>query len=207
MAGKRGRRSLTNEELELWRRVTRHDLPLTRIAAPEVNGSAWPEAEGKSAAKIETSPEKAAKVPPQATPVSAAPAQKKPSSKPKPEPFDPKIGRLIARGRRAIDARLDLHGLRQQDAFFALRRFLAHCQSAGHRHVLIITGKGGKAAGPEEERDFWNIEQRGVLRRLVPQWLSEPEFRLSVVSFTEASVRHGGSGALYVTIRSRTRST
>jgi DNA-nicking Smr family endonuclease len=207
MAGKRGRRSLTSEELELWRRVTRHDLPLTRPAAPEVNGSAFQEAGGKSAAKIETPPEAPTKAQPQGKPAAASPVQKKPPSQPKPEPFDPKIGRLIARGRRPIDARLDLHGLRQQDAYFALRRFLAHCQSAGHRHVLIITGKGGKAAGPEEERDFWNFEHRGVLRRLVPQWLSEPEFGHNVVSFTEAAVRHGGSGALYVTIRSRTRST
>ncbi len=76
----------------------------------------------------------------------------------------------------------------------------------GHRHVLIITGKGGKAGGPVEERDFWDSDQRGVLRRIVPQWLSEPDFRTNVVSFTKSSVRHGGSGALYVTIRRRSRS-
>jgi DNA-nicking Smr family endonuclease len=49
------------------------------------------------------------------------------------------------------------------------------------------------------------MEQRGVLRRLVPHWLSEPSFRLHVVSFTESAWKHGGSGALYVTIRRASR--
>ena len=51
--------------------------------------------------------------------------------------------------------------------------------------VLVITGKG---RGGEP----------GVLRRQVPQWLGLPEFRALVVGFEDASVRHGGEGALYV---------
>ncbi len=115
-------------------------------------------------------------------------------------PFDPRISKRIARGHHSIDARLDLHGLRQQDAYVVLRRFLARCQADGLRHVLVITGKGGK---PEEAgtRDFWQTDERGILRRLVPQWLAEPSFRLHVVSFTESAMKHGGSGALYLTIR------
>jgi DNA-nicking Smr family endonuclease len=124
---------------------------------------------------------------------------------PPPEPFDPRQAKRIARGRRDIDARLDLHGLRQQDAYTELRRFLAHAQAQGHRHVLIITGKGGGAAS-EDARDFWTSEQRGVLRRLVPHWLCEPAMRLHVVSFTESALKHGGSGALYVTLRKGPRS-
>ena len=115
-------------------------------------------------------------------------------------PFDPRISKKIARGRHTIDARLDLHGLRQQDAYVVLRRFLARCQADGLRHVLVITGKGGK---PDDaaSRDFWQADERGIFRRLVPQWLAEPSFRLHVVSFTESAMKHGGSGALYVTIR------
>ena len=94
--------------------------------------------------------------------------------------------------------------MRQKDAYAALCRFLARCQAEGHRQVLIITGKGGNA-GSGEERDFWNAEERGVLRRLVPHWLCEPSFRSRVVSFTESAMKHGGSGALYVTIRKGTR--
>ena len=47
--------------------------------------------------------------------------------------------------------------------------------------------------------------QRGVLRRSVPQWLSEPELRAVVLSFTTASLRHGGEGALYVQLRKGSR--
>ena len=68
------------------------------------------------------------------------------------------------------------------------------------RHVLVITGKGG-APDDHATRDFWQSPERGVLRRLVPQWLAEPSFRPHVVSFTESAMKHGGSGALYVTIR------
>src|SRR5208282_3935927 len=128
------------------------------------------------------------------------PAKAQPLSSPPPAPFDPKVGRRLARGHREIDARLDLHGLRQQDAYMALRRFLVRCQAEGHRHVLIITGKG--ASGEDETgRDFWDSSERGVLRRLVPHWLCEPLLRTHVVSFTESALKHGGSGALYVTIR------
>jgi DNA-nicking Smr family endonuclease len=200
------KRLLSQEELELWARVTRRDQRLARSRPARLGGGASlpksePEAPAASAAQSEP-----AQVPP-AKPAgkSAIEAKIKPaSSVPPPAPFDPRISMRIARGRHEIDARLDLHGLRQQDAHAALRRFLAHAQAQGHRHVLIITGKG--KAEPDADHDFWNSQERGVLRRLVPQWLAEPSFRLHVVSFTESALRHGGSGALYVTIRKHPRS-
>lgn len=112
--------------------------------------------------------------------------------------FEPRRARMLARNQLDIEARLDLHGMRQADAHAALRRFLRHCQSRDYRHVLIITGKGASA---ERERDHIWGEERGVLRRLVPQWLAEPECRSLVVSYAEASARHGGQGALYVMLR------
>jgi DNA-nicking Smr family endonuclease len=44
-------------------------------------------------------------------------------------------------------------------------------------------------------------QERGVLRRLVPQWLAEPELRAIVLSYDTAGARHGGEGALYVRLR------
>ncbi len=44
-----------------------------------------------------------------------------------------------------VEARLDLHGMRQRDAHAALRRFLKSAQGKGYRHVLVITGKGAAA--------------------------------------------------------------
>ncbi len=197
MGGRRRGRFPTKEELELWAKVTRHDEPLARERATARREPATENAAAaipaKSAAGTPSKDE-------------AAPAQPvaKPNGKaaepPPPQPFDHKAAKRIARGRREIDARLDLHGMRQSDAHAALRHFLARCQADGLRHVLIITGKG-ISPEPGAYRDFWTSEQRGVLRRLVPHWLSDPSMRQHVVSFTESHLRHGGSGALYVTIR------
>ncbi len=195
------RRFPTREELDLWARVTRHDEPLERrrraapAEPPALEGAVPP------VPVLAKAPENAADgrgAPLQR--LKAASTAKTKLDPPPPAPFDPHIGKRIARGRHAIDARLDLHGMRQQDAYLALRRFLATCQASGFRHVLIITGKG-ESLSREENRDFWTSEQRGVLRRLVPHWLAEPGMRLHVVSYTESALKHGGSGALYVTIR------
>ncbi len=123
----------------------------------------------------------------------------RPQSGPPPlSPFDERQRRKLARDMDLIDARLDLHGMRQREAHRALTSFLRGCAARGMRHVLVITGKGAPEA--VRTRDFYG-EERGVLRRLVPMWLAEPELRGVVVSYTTSHVRHGGEGALYVRLR------
>jgi DNA-nicking Smr family endonuclease len=112
--------------------------------------------------------------------------------------FDRRALRQVATGKVAIDARLDLHGLRQGDAHARLRAFLAQAHAKGHRMLLVITGKGGEA---ETGDDLAGRPGRGILRRTVPQWLEESELRAIVLSYTAASPRHGGNGALYVRLR------
>jgi DNA-nicking Smr family endonuclease len=46
---------------------------------------------------------------------------------------------------------------------------------------------------------------RGVLKRNVPRWLDEPDLRVLIVSYTTASLQHGGEGALYVHLRTKRR--
>jgi DNA-nicking Smr family endonuclease len=111
--------------------------------------------------------------------------------KPAPPPLTPlsrRMKRGVVRGKQAIDARLDLHGLTQAQAHGALLRFLHNAHARDARLVLVITGKG-RGAEP------------GVLRRQVPQWLGLPEFRALVLGFEDAGARHGGEGALYVRLR------
>lgn len=113
-----------------------------------------------------------------------------------PEPLDRKTVTRIARGTLGLDGRLDLHGLTQDEAHRILQLFLTEAQANGGRMVLVITGKGG--GGPDD---------RGVLRRSVPHWLSSPRFRGLVSGFDQAHRSHGGSGALYVRVkRARTGS-
>lgn len=117
--------------------------------------------------------------------------------------------RRIVRNPEAIDARIDLHGMRQREAYPALKGFLRAGQARGHRLVLVITGKGAGGArewSSREDRDarerapFYETP-RGVLRRLVPEWLAKPEFHDVVSSVSPAHPRHGGDGALYVRLR------
>jgi DNA-nicking Smr family endonuclease len=101
--------------------------------------------------------------------------------------------REVAKGSRAIDARIDLHGMRQGEAHAALHAFIARAHYSEARLVLVITGKGGgfNALG----------EERGVLRRLVPHWLADPAMRRMILGYEPAALPHGGDGALYVRIR------
>jgi DNA-nicking Smr family endonuclease len=85
--------------------------------------------------------------------------------------------------------------LTQAEAHQALRGFLRQSQARGARLVIVVTGKGA----PLDEVRWPN--ERGVLKRLTPQWLREADLRSVVLGFEEAGRAHGGSGALYVRLR------
>lgn len=112
-------------------------------------------------------------------------------------PIDDRTRRRLVRGAMAIDERLDLHGLTQDAAHSALRRFLVGARDRGARMVLVITGKGKPGGSAYEQHE------RGVLRRSVPHWLADPSLRTVVVGFEEAHVAHGGAGAIYIRLRRR----
>lgn len=131
-------------------------------------------------------------------------------TQPKPAPlfagFDRKQAKKVRAGRVEIQARLDLHGLRQDAAHAALRRFLLSCHDNDKRLVLVITGKGAPLmSGHDDHFSGAQGPERGVLKRNVPRWLAEPELRAIVVSFTAAAISHGGDGALYIHLRSKRR--
>lgn len=124
---------------------------------------------------------------------------------PKPGAVSHADGRKLRSGRIAIDARLDLHGMRQSEAHAALKRFLYSCHHKGFRWVLVITGKGIRRAATARD-DATGFETDGasapgVLRRMVPVWLNQPDLRSMVIGFETAGPQHGGEGALYVNIR------
>jgi DNA-nicking Smr family endonuclease len=180
------RRPLSAEEKRLWAHVARHVKPMKGKAHPEE-----PEAETAPAGPPSPTP----------NPRAAAPMQ---PLKPQPRPAVPPLAPVerktllaLRRRTRAVDGTIDLHGMRQEEAHFALIGFLHRAQRSGHAIVLVITGKGG-AASPGAL-----FEERGVLRRMVPHWLRLPDLRSLVVGFEEASPHHGGSGALYVRLRRR----
>ncbi len=176
------RRTLSEDEEALWTGLARSITPLPgrRRTARPTDKTAPPMKEAVAVA-------------PRPSPHDEPRPEKKPPPAPPLAPLGRRFKQRVARGREAIDGRLDLHGFTQAEAHAALLRFLQRAQAAGGRVVLVVTGKGtGKGGAPREP---------GVLKRQVPLWLSLPQFRPLVVGFEDAHIGHGGEGALYVRLR------
>lgn len=95
----------------------------------------------------------------------------------------------LRRGRVRPEARLDMHGMTQDEAHRAVTSFIAASRSAGRRCVILITGRGwGKLGG-------------GILREQTPRWLNLQPTRRNILGFAEARPKDGGAGALYVLLK------
>jgi DNA-nicking Smr family endonuclease len=191
-----GGKGLSDEERALWEHTARDLKPLKGKKQRVTGAQELPPEPGPPRPPA---PKKAAPTPAQ----HHKPAPVRPPERgPQPAGLDRRTTRQIGSGRMEIEARIDLHGMRQSEAHDALRRFLIRAHAADKRLVLVITGKGGPARAEDELG--YEIE-RGVLRRNVPRWLEEPELGAIVVGYSPAAVRHGGEGALYVRLRKRDR--
>ena len=97
------------------------------------------------------------------------------------------VFRRLRRGLYPIEGDLDLHGLSQTNARDYLGEFIAGSRGAGLRCIRIVHGKGYRsgARGP-------------VLKVAVNSWLRH---HLDVMAFTSARAIDGGSGAVYVLLR------
>ena len=162
------------EDLHLWDVVTATVRPLRRPPAPPLAPTIEPAS------------------PPPPPPRRRA-EQRPPHPKPKgalpPANVEANLRHRLARGREALAARIDLHGLTHDAARAALTRFIERSVAEGWRAVLVITGKG--------------VGGDGVLRRRAPEWLAAPPIRPHVAGVSEAHRRHGGDGALYVALKRR----
>ena len=114
---------------------------------------------------------------------------------PTPRSFDRDVDRALSKGKRTIEAKLDLHGMTLAAAERAVTMFLAEASERNRRIVLIVTGKGLRLDGG---RVFG-----GRIRAEFPGWLERPENRARVAGVRPAHPRHGGSGAFYVLLRRR----
>lgn len=113
-----------------------------------------------------------------------------------PVQMDQKAYGRLKRGKLKPDARIDLHGMTLAQAHPALTGFILRSAGAGHRLVLVITGKG------KNRDDGGPIPTKfGVLRHQVPQWLAMAPLGALVLQVSESHIRHGGQGAYYVYLR------
>lgn len=99
--------------------------------------------------------------------------------------------RKLRRGGWIIQAELDLHGMRSDEARLSLGGFLQHCARQDHRCVRIIHGKGLRSRNREP-----------VLKHKLKHWLVQRE---DVLAFCQARPVDGGSGAVVVLLKSSTR--
>ena len=88
----------------------------------------------------------------------------------------------LRRGHWSIQAEIDLHGLRREEAREALLGFLGEASRRGQRCVRVVHGKGHGSPG-----------KRPVLKAKVQRWLAQC---LEVIAFAQASGPQGGAGAL-----------
>jgi DNA-nicking Smr family endonuclease len=186
--GKPRLRRLSAEEIELWLNVTRGVARRPGSGSPQLP-QPRKDAELPASEAGNNLPKGASAEPP------PSPVERK---APLPlAPLERRLRQKLARGRVAPDAAIDLHGMRRQEASAALWEFLARAQIEGARLVLVVTGKGERAAYGEATP--------GILRKSVPSWLRGAEYRAIVLGFEVASRPHGGAGALYVRLRRRDR--
>lgn len=169
------KRSLSEEEIRIWAQVTATIDPRPGVERPE----APPRAD--------------APAPSTAGPLAADTSEAAPARAPRAGsgPLEPGRRRRLERGRDAVQARMDLHGFDQWSAQIALNAFVERAHRNGLTQVLVITGTGWSRG----------VEEAGVIRRRLPEWLGGFPLRQWVSGWAEAHRRHGGDGAFYVTIR------
>lgn len=178
-------RGLTPDDRQIWTVVTDTVAPRKRAKALRV-AEAGPEGEPVPRSGVART----------GKPVSVRPASPAPSPlasiakpRPAPEALEPRRQRRLARERDPIEATFDLHGYGRFDAEDRLKAFLAVSQARGLRAVLVITGQGRRGGG--------------VIRASIHEWLHSPALRGVVSGFATAARRHGGDGAIYITLKQK----
>ncbi len=181
------------KDWHLWTEVTKTVSPLhpERLVEESAEISLVPLPHVKT-----DKPSKRKPVPPVNSHAVPSPLPRTASSSPD-KLIEPRLNRKLRRGLVAIDASIDLHGLREDEAHAALCRFVAARHAKGDRTLLVITGMGLKKTG------WGQIEQKGVLRGALPRWLAEKTLAPLVAGWQGAAREHGGEGAFYVRLKRR----
>lgn len=96
--------------------------------------------------------------------------------------------RRLRKGQWHIQAHLDLHGLRREEAREAVSQFVRRCHLSGLRCVRIVHGKG-----------LGSVGKTPVLKNKVRSWLVQKK---EVIAFVQAGPLYGGAGALLVLLDS-----
>jgi DNA-nicking Smr family endonuclease len=104
--------------------------------------------------------------------------------------LDPRLVSELRRGKFAVQAHVDLHGLIQGDAKKALKTFILASVRKGLRTVLVVHGRGLRSPGGHS-----------ILKHASAGWLSHGAIGGHVLAFASARPTDGGAGATYVLLK------
>jgi len=99
-----------------------------------------------------------------------------------------KVQKKLRRGELPVEDELDLHGYTVAEAKIAIQDFLYECKRQHVRYIRIVHGKG-----------FRSEQKIPVLKTHVAYWLPQ---HTDVLAFSSAQPRDGGTGAIYVILKS-----
>jgi len=185
---------LTPEDRRIWARVSGTVTPPRTRKAPRLTPGAILPDEPLKPATVKPAPRPpgpmAPKPPPRIRGDAPTPARLiPPTPRAVPEELEPRRQRRLSRERDPIEASIDLHGFGRFEAEDQLRAFLMSSQARGLRAVLVVTGQGKRGGG--------------IIRASIQEWLQGHALRGIVSGFAMAHRRHGGDGAIYVTLKRR----
>lgn len=99
----------------------------------------------------------------------------------------PRTLRKLKAGKLNIDDHLDLHGLNIEQARQVMSQFIDFNQSMGSKCLILVHGKG-------------TINNPPRLKSMINHWLPQIS---SVLAFCSTQRQHGGTGAVYILIKSK----
>ena len=106
--------------------------------------------------------------------------------------IDRNSDKKLSSGKYKIDYKLDLHGETLDSAYNKVRLLFEKAELNNYRCLLIITGKGLHS-------------QSKTIKSSIIDWFKEPYFSNKIIKYTDAHIKDGGSGALYVLLRNNNK--
>ena len=105
--------------------------------------------------------------------------------------IDNNTDRRFRLGKLPIDMKIDFHGLTLDEALNSLIKNVNYAYNNHYKCLLIITGKG---RGTPDGKDS--------IKSMIERWLALPELSSKIIKYTDAQQKDGGTGALYILLKS-----
>ena len=94
---------------------------------------------------------------------------------------------------------LDLHGYTLEDANKKIENFILENYQNGITKLLVVTGKGLHS---DVEKNPYVSKNLSILKYSIPEFIqNNSELNKYIISFAEASIEDGGSGAFYIYLK------